>query len=227
MAPAAVSTPIQRRPTRARNAMPNWVVDRGIVKLRDQINRLAPGRSKASDGTIGDQAHQAQGVASDHNPEHPAPPGNPDYQVDAGDFTHDPAHGADMALISEAIRRSRDRRVSYVIYNRQIFNRIEFAWMPYAGVDPHTNHMHVSVNDTFHDETQDWVITLGHPEVSHTMPVLLLHDPKSGKVYARYANGTTAWLGSEEYAYWFPKTTQVDVTGGALDRLEAARLDKG
>lgn len=143
-----------------------WVVDRGILRLFAQINDAAPGRSKASDGTIGDLAHQ--GTVSDHNPEHPAPAGNPDYQVDAGDYTHDPAHDADMGVVSESIRVSRDRRVSYVIFNRRIFSGPEgpspFAWRAYTGTaDPHTNHMHVSVRDTTHDQAQDWQIGIDMP----------------------------------------------------------------
>lgn len=142
--------------------MSDWVVDKAITKLFDQINAAAPNRSKKSDGTFGDPAHQAQGAASQHNPEHPAPAGNPDYQVDAGDYTHDPAHGADMAIVSESIRESKDARVLYVIFNRREFSGPEgpdpFVWRDYDGDDPHTNHMHVSVRDVTHDQTQDWEI---------------------------------------------------------------------
>lgn len=137
-----------------------WTVDKGLLRLRAQVDALAPGRSKASDGTIGDAAHAA--TDSDHNPEHPPPPGNPDYQVDALDLTHDPAHGADMAVIAEAIRVSRDRRVSYVIFNRRIYSGSggpqPWVWRPYTGASAHTEHMHVSVRDDHHDEIQDWAI---------------------------------------------------------------------
>jgi hypothetical protein len=135
-----------------------WVIDRGLDRLRDQIDEIAPGRNKASDGGIGDAAHAARD--SDHNPEHPPPPGNPDNQVDARDFTHDPKRGADMGEFSEAIRRSHDRRVSYVIFRRRIFSGPDgpqpWVWRTYTGVDPHTTHMHVSVRDATHDQTQDW-----------------------------------------------------------------------
>lgn len=140
----------------------DWVVDRGLLVLRDQINAAWPNRSKDSDGTIGDAAHAARD--SDHNPESPAPAGNPDRQVDALDVTHDPAHGADMGRVSEAIRQSKDVRVKYVIFSRRIFyptsrnGYAAWSWQPYSGSDPHTNHMHVSVNDVHHDETQLWEI---------------------------------------------------------------------
>lgn len=143
--------------------MADWVVDKGLDVLLAQINAAAPGRSKASDGSIGDAAHQSRD--SDHNPESPPPPGNPDNQVDARDFTHDPAHNADMGIVTESIRLSRDRRVSYVIFNRRIFSsytstggRKAWEWGPYTGTDPHTEHAHVSVNDVYHDQTQPWKI---------------------------------------------------------------------
>lgn len=152
-----------------------WVVDLGLNKLLAQINAAAPNRSKVSDGSIGDPAHQA--TNSDHNPEHPPPPGNPDYEVDARDFTQDAAHNADMAVIAEAIRQSKDPRVSYVIYNRRIFSGPEgpqpWVWRPYSGTDPHTSHMHVSVRDATHDQTQDWRIGLDMTDMPADIPNLV------------------------------------------------------
>lgn len=136
------------------------VPDRGLDVLLAEINSIAPGRSKTSDGWIGDQDHQSRD--SDHNPE--TIPGNPPDQVDARDFTHDPAHGADMAVISEKLRKSRDRRISYVIFNRRIFSSYAangypaWTWRPYSGDNPHDKHMHVSVVDNPHDVTAPWGI---------------------------------------------------------------------
>lgn len=143
-------------------------VDAGILKLFDQLDAACPGRNRSADGTIGDAAHSAR--ESDHNPEYPAPAGNPPGQVDAGDYTndtdygitHDPRNGADMAAVSEAIRVSRDRRVSYLIFNRRITGPgHSWRWDTYTGTDPHTGHMHLSVNDLHHDETQHWAIGIG------------------------------------------------------------------
>lgn len=148
--------------------MSDWVVDKGLDVLEKQIDEEAPNRNKDSDGSKGDAAHAARD--SDHNPEHPPPPGNPDNEVDARDFTHDPKNGADMFEITEAIRLSRDRRVKYVIFNDRIFSsyatdsRKPYEWGPYNPDDPnrdrHTGHAHVSVNDVHHDETQPWSIKM-------------------------------------------------------------------
>lgn len=143
-----------------------WTVDKGLDRLLAQINEAAPDRSKASDGSIGDADHAAR--ASDHNPEDSSEadaPGNPDEQVDARDFTHDPAHGADMNIVAESIRKSKDRRVKYVIWNRRIYSGNDgpqpWVWRAYAGTNPHDHHMHVSVEDDTHDQTQDWSIGIG------------------------------------------------------------------
>ena len=138
-----------------------WVVDKGALKLRDQVDEAAPNRSKASDGTIGDLIH-AQGD-SDHNPESPPPAGNPDNQVDALDLTHDPDHGADMGVVTESIRVSKDPRIDYVIFNHRIYSGSQgpqpWVWRPYTGTsDPHTNHAHFSMLDHPHDVTTPWSI---------------------------------------------------------------------
>jgi hypothetical protein len=152
----------------------DWVVDKGLDVLLRQIDEAAPSRSKKSDGSIGDPDHAARD--SDHNPESPPPPGNPDNEVDARDFTHDPAHNADMGVVTEAIRKSRDRRVSYIIFDRRITGpNHNWEWDDYTGDDPHTGHAHVSVNDTHNDETQLWeigiddVMTAAQQYVQHVM----------------------------------------------------------
>ena len=43
-----------------------WRLARSLETLRAQINRIAPNRSKVSDGTIGDAKHASR--SSDHNP---------------------------------------------------------------------------------------------------------------------------------------------------------------
>lgn len=120
-----------------------------LLTLRSEVNAFAPGRSKVSDGTIGDADHQTR--KSDHNP---------DAQgvVRALDVTHDPGHGADMIELAEHLRARRDPRLKYVIFNRRSFSpRTDFEWKKYTGKNPHTAHLHISVvADAIADETSSW-----------------------------------------------------------------------
>lgn len=138
--------------------MADWRVARGLEKLLAQVNEIAPNRSKVSDGSIGDPAHQ--GTSSDHNPDDQG-------VVRARDFTHDPMAGANMHAIAEAIRLSRDQRVKYTIFDKRIFSsyatslRDAWEWGPYDGDNLHTKHMHVSVvGMSIADDTSDWEVTV-------------------------------------------------------------------
>lgn len=110
-----------------------------------QVNNIAPHRKKDSDGLIGDPAHKTGG----HVPH--AVPGVGAEIVTACDITHDPAGGMDSYRLAEALRVSRDPRISYVISNHRIFSGHvvdgvpAWTWRPYTATDdPHTNHCHLS-----------------------------------------------------------------------------------
>lgn len=145
--------------------MVDFVVDKSLNVLLAQINEAAPNRRKDSDGSIGDDDHASR--TSAHNPEDTADSsdGNdPDNQVDARDFTHDPANNADMGIVTEAIRLSKDRRVRLVIFNRRQFSNYwrdgiaPYTWRPYTGTNPHDKHAHVETNDEFNDDLAPWKI---------------------------------------------------------------------
>lgn len=153
-----------------------WDVAKSLDVLLWQINTMAPHRSKASDGSIGDSQPGHQTPKSEHYPEDK--PGSEPDEVDARDFTHDPAAGADMDLISEDIRVSRDWRVKYVIWRDQMFSSYPmagypaWAWRPYSG-DYH-HHMHVSLNDVDDDNKSLWAIgPWAHPEEDQMRTVLV------------------------------------------------------
>ena len=118
-----------------------WRPAEAILKLRAQIDRMAPNRSKASDGIIGDASHQTRN--SDHNP----------WVIDgktgvvtAIDITNDPKHGCSAEAIANAIVAAKDPRVKYVIWNKRINNSqvSPWKWRAYTGKNPHTKHVHVS-----------------------------------------------------------------------------------
>lgn len=125
-----------------------WYIARSLDKLLAQLNALAPRRSKVSDGGIGDAAHDAR--TSDHNPI--AGTG----QVCARDFTHDPAGGLDCGSLAARLVGSRDARIKYVIWNRQIWTP-SVGWRSYTGQNPHTSHLHLSVKaGSLGDNTTPW-----------------------------------------------------------------------
>ncbi len=135
-----------------------WRPAKSIVKLRDQVNSMYPGRSKASDGTVGDPSHQSR--SSDHNPWIKVD--GPDV-VSAIDITNDPAHGVFSEQLAERLRNNKDDRIKYVISNKKIFSGSSqeypaWAWRAYHGTNPHDHHVHVSVkSDAGHyDNDKAW-----------------------------------------------------------------------
>lgn len=130
-----------------------WVLAPCLGLLMDEVDALWPSRETASDGSIGDSRHQAEGY-SDHNPR---PGGDGNWYVSAVDITT--ADWSD-ALADLLIH---DRRVKYVIWNRRYYQRIAWSstdpvgeWVPYNGSDPHTGHIHVSVLMPWVTDTTAW-----------------------------------------------------------------------
>ncbi|WP_370962326.1 hypothetical protein [Amycolatopsis sp. cg9] len=137
-----------------------WRVARSLEVLRAQLNTIAPGRDRASDGGIGDAAHASRD--SDHNPWFHLP-GDPAGIVTARDFTHDPAGGLDGQRLADTLEQGRDRRIKYVIWNRRIMagdaGPSPWEWRAYRGPSPHTKHLHVSVvADATCDDTTEWAL---------------------------------------------------------------------
>jgi len=118
--------------------MGDWYLANSLETFRAQIDEKYPNRNKSSDGTIGDASHSQ--TSSDHNP-------NEYGAVTAIDITHDPCNGLDCTALAEGLRRIKDPRTQYIIWNKQISNPdIEGGnWRPYTGSNPHTMHLHHSV----------------------------------------------------------------------------------
>ena len=117
------------------------------VTLRNQINRRFKNRDKRSDGWIGDASHQAS-TTSDHNPDWNA--GGVVRAIDIDADLH-PKVGNHKAAseLAEQLRclgkSGKDRRISYVIFNRQIASpREDWRWRPYTGSNTHEHHIHCS-----------------------------------------------------------------------------------
>lgn len=114
-----------------------WRLAKSLATLRSELNDMAPNRSRASDGTIGDPAHASR--ASRHNP-------NRYGVVTAFDATHDPAGGCDIHAIARRHVLDPHPELEYVISDGEVAKRrTGFTWEPYYGSNPHTLHAHFAV----------------------------------------------------------------------------------
>lgn len=140
-----------------------WRTSDSLKALLHQINTLAPGRIKTSDGTIGDIAHQQRN--SDHNPWVLDTATNIGV-VTAMDITHDAQHKCDCNVLAASLQNNKDERIKYVIWNRQIMNSLPvndspaWSWRPYNGANPHNKHIHISVkcDKDNYDSKAEWEI---------------------------------------------------------------------
>lgn len=147
--------------------MADWRVNEGLMPLIVQM-RTAHGNIVI--GTIGDAAHR--GETSDHNP-------NAAGRVNAADFMLGTAFTETqaVALLPWLVR---DERTHYVIHDRKIWTSETRAWLPYAGTDPHTNHIHLSVKDSAHTDTKPWVIAPPVQEDNVNVDDLVHNTAKTG-----------------------------------------------
>jgi hypothetical protein len=157
----------------------SWRVARSLEVLLAEVNAAAPRRSKASDGSIGDVAHQKAGT-SDHLP-------NPAGVVRARDFTNDPSGGLDSSDLAERIRLLAIKghpalgSGAYVISDGRIASATYgWAWRPYSGANPHDHHCHVSVATlaSGYDSMAPWGV-LAKPAPSKPKPTPL-QNAKAG-----------------------------------------------
>lgn len=147
-----------------------WRDAYAIDVLGDEANTADPSRNKASDGTIGDAAHQAEGKASDHNPWVIF---GGEGIVRARDITNDPA--LNLPAVAERIRLAalagklpQVAGGGYVILNGRITNENWAGWHEYTGPDPHVSHMHVSVSltEAQYDSKAPWGVFTDMPTPS-------------------------------------------------------------
>ena len=119
-----------------------WYAAPSLVTLRKEVDARWPGRSRASDGVIGDALHAAR--TNSHNPVGAGngPRVGTRGAVHAIDIT---SSGIDVqALLSAVVG---DPRVWYVIHDGRIWSR-STGWAATAHQgDPHTTHIHVNLRE--------------------------------------------------------------------------------
>jgi hypothetical protein len=149
--------------------MANWRLAESLKQLRAEINSTFPGRSKASDGALGDSSHSAR--TSDHNP-------NNAGVVCAIDVTHDTASGCTGDRLAAALVKSKDKRIKYLIWNRRMCRAYPhqgspaWTWKPYNGANAHQHHIHISVvaDKSLYDSTEEWGLDLDIAVVRAEVP---------------------------------------------------------
>ena len=166
-----------------------WRLAESLEQLRMQINQIAPLRSKSSDGTIGDTAHSNR--KSDHNP-------NSQGVVTAVDITHDPKNGMDCHILASDLITSRDFRIKYLIFNNRMVSSYpagdskSWQWRPYRGSNPHTKHIHISVDasPSIYDNALEWNIThqdiYDKPDSAPAYPGSLVPPEEAIKAFQRF-----------------------------------------
>lgn len=136
------------------------------IAVLQQATALFPKRKKISDGLLPSSAHIKQNPNSDHN------------TGLAVDLTNDPKAGIDCAVIFEKLKE--DERVSYLIFNKKIWSRqlASSGNRKYSGSNPHTKHLHISINADMANDTSPWFWWMNQPNIVNQALAKLQPQPK-------------------------------------------------
>lgn len=113
-----------------------------LKALRSEVDTLSPKRDKASDGWLGDAAHQS--TVSDHNPDSRGLV----HAIDLDNTGPWPAGWSMERIVQTIVLRHRsgeDQRAQNLIYMKRIWSR-SWNWTAraYNGPNPHDHHAHFS-----------------------------------------------------------------------------------
>jgi hypothetical protein len=174
--------------------MADWILVACLKQLFAEFDRIAPSRDHASDGSIGDAAHQQE--VSDHNPDetgsvpiHDADHTNEVHAIDVDTDLREP--GLSMETVVQFLlarcRNGGEKRLRYIIYNRRIWEA-DNSWKQraYTGASAHTEHAHFSAS---YDSSKEASTASWHLE---DIPVALTAADKtwlSGQIAAAFKLG--------------------------------------
>jgi hypothetical protein len=139
--------------------MASWYLVPCLKELFAEFDRIAPNRDHASDGSIGDAAHQAE--KSDHNPDSKGAVHAIDVDSDLkASFSMEDVIQYFVAECRKNNPNGTDRgRLKYFIYNRRIWSA-STGWKQenYTGSSAHTEHAHFSCEyaSEYENDTSSW-----------------------------------------------------------------------
>ena len=167
-----------------------WTLAPALKVLVEQLDNAYPTRSRVSDGSIGDARHQAENY-SDHNPRRAA---SGIWYVTAVDISNAP--WLDGWVLNQL---TKDPRVKYLIRNRRYWQRIRWSgsdpvmtWVPYGGTNPHTHHVHISLQLGAATNTARWAMPGG------TSPVQPVVRPPAAPKPAPFLLPKGHWYGVQD-----------------------------
>lgn len=125
-----------------------------LKQLFTEFNAIAPNRDHASDGSVGDEAHQQE--TSDHNPDetgkvpiHDADKVNEVHAIDVDSDLREPGLSMEdvVQFLLARCRAGKEKRLRYIIYNRRIWEADnDWKQRTYTGASAHTEHAHFSAS---------------------------------------------------------------------------------
>lgn len=187
----------------------SWHLAPSLVQFRAEVDKKWPKRSKKSDGTVGNAAHAA--TKSDHNP-------NSRNSVNAIDITYP---GVNPDVVIAAVKKHPS--AAYVIFNRHIYSATD-GWVkkPYAGVSPHTTHLHISIKQSVKAEssTVRWFTTPAKPVAK---PVV---KPVKKPALPKYPGANKLKVGSKNTAVKVVQTAVGNPVTGTMTPADIADVKR-
>src|SRR3954466_5324251 len=162
-------------------SMASWILIPCLKCLFAEFDRIAPSRDHASDGSIGNAAHERE--VSDHNadevgkvPIHDADHVNEVHAIDVDNNLNESDLTMEKVVqfLLGRCRSGAEKRLRYIIYNRRIWSANSgWSQKAYTGPSAHIEHAHFSASyeSALEASTASW-----HLE---DIPVALTPDDKT------------------------------------------------
>jgi hypothetical protein len=201
-----------------------WKPVAAIPVLFHQINDKWPTRDKATDGVIGDAAHQSR--ISDHNPDSHG-------WVHAMDIDKDlDAHDANAAekLANELLTYARTKqpgseRLKNIVYRDRVasgtYPNEYWTWRP--GTYGHFDHIHISFTTGTELDARPFPLPIFGAPVAPPVHIAVPTEPGEEMLaIVTLNNSTTYWIISSGKTVSVPQATGLSWTGPKLTITDAA-----